>query len=166
MKKLCLIAFFIFSIAFISCSDKEKDEAELKQTKPEADSKPLVMENQYTGITEKGTIIEKADASFETKVQEGTIIPIEIETNGDEPFKFEGSKIMAMTLPDGKLYQIEKDGDKTMIDIPGKGKMQAIRLNEKIYLFDDNDQAYEVKFVNKKLYAEATDLTDILLAMK
>lgn len=165
MKKLCLIVFFIFSIGFISCSDKEKDEADLKQTKPEADSKPPVMKNQYTGITENGTIIEKADASFEEKIQEGEIIFLTNEGE-PEPFEFGGSKIMAMQFPDGKLHQVEIENDRTWINVPEKGKMQAIRLNEKVYLFDDDNQAYEVKVMNNELVAEATDLTNVLLAMK
>ncbi len=73
---------------------------------------------------------------------------------------------MAITLPDGKLYQIEKNGDKTIIDIPGKGKMEAIKLDKKIYLFDSDNQGYEVKFENEKLFAEKTDMTKILLSKK
>ena len=169
MKNLFVITFFILSITFINCSDKEKDEAKLNREKTEADSKSQTQKEGYTKKqkikTEKKTGTERADASFETKVQAGTIIPIAMGTN-EESFKFEGSKIMAITLPDGKLYQIEKDGDKTIIDIPGKGKMEVIRLDEKIYLFDNDNQGYEVKFENKKLFAEKTDMTKILLSRK
>lgn len=169
MKKLFVIAFFILSIGFISCSDKEKDEAELKRIKTETDSKSQTQKDGYTKKqnikTEKETGVERADASFETKVQQGTIIPIAMSTD-EESFKFSGSKIMAITLPDGKLYQVEKDGDKTIIDIPGKGKMEAIRLDKKIYLFDNDNQGYEVKFENKKLFAEKSDMTKILLSRK
>jgi hypothetical protein len=73
---------------------------------------------------------------------------------------------MAIQLPDGKLHQVEMEGDKTWINVPEKGKMQVIRLNGKVYLFDDDNQAYEVKVINNELAAEATDLTDVLLSME
>jgi len=170
MKILWVAAFFILSIAFLSCSNKEKDEAESNQTKEglvkESDSKSLVQKNEKTGeqkrITETETTVEKAGASFEAKVQKGEIFML--TNDGEpEPFKFAGSKITAMKLPDGKLYQVEEKGDRTMINIPGKGEMGIIKLYNKFYLFDDKDQAYEVKFINKQLFAEKTDLTDVLV---
>jgi len=32
---------------------------------------------------------------------------------------------MAIKLPNGKLYPVGMDGDKTMINIPGNGEMQV-----------------------------------------
>jgi len=170
MKILWVAAFFILSIAFLSCSNKEKDEAESNQTKEglvkETESKTLTQKNEnigkQKGITETGTIIEKANPAFEEKVQKGEIIML-TKDGEPEPFKFAGSKITAMKLPDGKLYQVEEKGDRTMINIPGKGEMGIIKLYNKFYLFDDKDQAYEVKFINKQLFAEKTDLTDVLV---
>jgi hypothetical protein len=167
MKKLFVMALFILSITFISCSDKEKTEAELKREKAETDLNSVSKENKTVNEqnSKTATRIEKADASYETKVEDGTIIPIAIETE-NEAFEFSGSKVMAITLPDGKLYQIENENDKTFIDIPGKGKMEVIKMDNKIYLFDENNKAFEVKFEDKKLFAERTDMTKILLSRK
>ncbi|HSP88342.1 MAG TPA: hypothetical protein VLN45_09430 [Ignavibacteriaceae bacterium] len=167
MKKLFVMALFILSLTFISCSDKEKNETNLNKDKAETDSKSVSEGNKSTQKQnlETATRIERADASYETKVEEGTIIPILIE-NDQKAFEFSGNKILAITLADGKLYQIEKDGDKTIIDIPGKGKMQAIKMDDKVYLFDNDNKAYEVKFEDNKLYAERSDMTKILLSKK
>jgi len=70
-----------------------------------------------------------------------------------------------MKLPDGNIYQVKQDGDKVFMNIPEKGEMEIIKLSGKYYLFDEDNQAYEVKLMNKELIAEATDLTDLLLAM-
>ena len=167
MKNLWLIGLFFISISLIGCSEKGKEDSKIDQTKEGLNAQ----ENMDNGnnIKQKGkktgAIITKADAAFEAKVQKGEIILLTI--NGEpEPFKFEGSKISAMKLPDGNLYQVKEDGDRTMINVPGKGEMGIIMLSNKFYLFDDDDQAYEVKFINKQLFAEKTELTDVILSRK
>jgi hypothetical protein len=171
MKNLWFIGLFIISVTLIGCSDKEKDNKAKETLVKETDSKTLAQEkdgnrNNIKGTTQTGAIITKADAAFESKVQKGDVVLLTI--NGEpEAFKFDGgSKITAMKLPDGNLYQVKEDGDRTMINVPGKGEMGIIMLNDKFYLFDDDNQAYEVKFSNKQLFAEKTELTDVILSRK
>jgi hypothetical protein len=166
MKNLWFIGLFILSIAFLSCSDKDKNENELGTTKEGLVEKTDAKSPAQTEKQKKQIEVAKADAAFEAKVQKGDVVLLTI--NGEpEAFKFDGgSKITAMKLPDGNLYQVKEDGDRTMINVPGKGEMGIIMLNDKFYLFDDDNQAYEVKFSNKQLFAEKTELTDVLLSRK
>jgi hypothetical protein len=160
MKGLILIGFVILLMVFTGCENKEKREVGLNRI----EEKNMTEENAVKAEKEE-TKTEVAAATFEEKVQDGKIIPL--TNNGEpEPYKFFGTEIKAMQLPDGKFYQVEIEDDNTVLIVPGHGKMQLIKLNEKFYVFDDDDQAYEIKVVNNELVAEATYLTDVLLSMK
>ena len=170
MKNLWFLGIFVFSMFLIGCSEKGKEKEELSQNKEEmmekTDAKtPDQTEMQMKENQKKEMADVNTEAAFQEKVKKGEIIMM--TDNGEpESFKFEGSKISAMKLPDGKLHQVRKDGDRNMINVPGKGEMGIIMLNDKFYLFDNNDQAYELKFDKKQLYAEKTDLTDVVLSKK
>ena len=177
MKNLWFIGLFVISIALIGCSGKGKEDTKLNQTKEGVVNEPGATANtqgnmvngennpQQKGTT-VGSLITKADAAFAQKVQNGEIIMITDEGK-QEPFKFNGSsKIKAMKLPDGNLHQVVEKGDRTFINVPGKGEMGIIMLNHKFYLFDDKNQAYEMKFINQQLFAEKTDLTNVVLSRK
>ena len=162
MKKLLLFGTVILSLILISCSQEEGDNEGAGNTTEMTDPKTPVHKIE---AVEKNAGFEKAETTFMERIQKGEIIILTNEGE-EEVFEFRGNEISAMTLPDGKLHQVTKDGDNTLINIPGSGELQIIKLNDKFYLFDDNDQAYEVKFKNNMLYAEATSLTDVLLASK
>jgi hypothetical protein len=168
MRNIQIIAVFILSIVFLSCSDRERKET--NQNKPEADSKSLVEKSEFTQkqdgkeITKKETGIRITVAAFDEKIENGEILLL-TDKGEPRPYEFIGSKIMTMQMPDGKFHQVEIKNDRAWINVPGKGEMQAIRLNGKVYLFDDDNQAYEVKIINNELAAQTTSLTDELIAM-
>ena len=170
MKTLLACGVFILSIFLLSCSDTKKDEADLKKLNDNSiskeESKSLTQKNEGVQKGSSSSLSSRlAEATIEGKIEKGEIILLSKDIKPNT-FKFTGSKISAMRLPDGNLYQVEMDGDRTMINIPDKGEFQLLKLNGKYYLFDEDNQAYEVKFIKKDLVAEATDLTDVLLAMK
>ena len=170
MRNIQIIAVFILSLVFLSCSDRERKET--NQNKPEADSKSLVEKSEFTKkqdgkekiITKKETGIRIAAAAFDEKTENEEILLL-TDKGEPRPYEFIGSKIMTMQMPDGKFHQVEIKNDRAWINVPGKGEMQAIRLNGKVYLFDDDNQAYEVKIINNELAAQTTSLTDELIAM-
>jgi hypothetical protein len=164
MKILWFLGLFVFSMVLTGCSEKEK--VELNQTKEELVEETDTRTPAQTEKPKEETGNVKAEVSFQEKVNNGEIILLTV--GGEpEPYKFGGgSKITTMKLPDGKLYQVREDGNRTMFNVPGKGEMGIIMLNDKFYLFDDDDQAYEVKFDNNQLYAEKTELIDIILSKK
>jgi hypothetical protein len=165
MKNIWFISLFILSIVLMGCSETNKDNEELSQTNTGMVEKSGTKMNQ-TQKQKKETGMVYTDAVFEQKVQNGEIIMISKEGES-ESFDFNNeTKIKAMKLPDGNLHQVREDGDRTYINVPGEGEMGIIMLNDKFYLFDDDDQAYELKFANNKLFAEKTELTDVVLSRK
>jgi hypothetical protein len=163
MKKLLLFGTVFLSLTLIGCSQKEGDKEENDMENISTETTGLKSPSRGIGVEKEGAGLERAETTFMERIQEGKIILLTKKSDQDA-FELGGSEISAMTLPDGKLHQVIKDGDDTIINVPGKGELQIIKLNDKFYLFDDNDQAYEVKFKNNMLYAEATSLTDVLLA--
>jgi len=152
----------MLSVILISCSENENEKQ--KDNKSDVNSKPLVHErkiNQPDPVNDEKII---AETDFKGKIEKGEIILLTKEGE-PYPYEFKGDKIMAMQMPDGKLHQVEVKNERTWMYVPGRGEMQALRLNGKVYLFDDDDRAYEVKVMNKELVAEATELTDELLAL-
>jgi hypothetical protein len=110
-------------------------------------------------------VSEKAPADFQEKVDKGEIIVL-TEKGSPIPYESDGNIVKTIKLADGKQHQVEIDDEgKTWITIADKGRVQVIELNDKFYLFDDNDQAYELKVVDNELVAVATSITDELLAI-
>ncbi len=163
MKKLHLIIVLIPLLILASCSEQGKKANEV-QNNAAVDSK--TQEKSEVATKEKrGNGTEMTPAIMKEKIDSGKIIMLSL--NGSPPpYKYQGDKIKALELPDGKFYQIEEKGGKKWINVPGKGEMEIIRLSGKVYIFDHNDRAYEVKSVNDELIAEATDLTNVLLSKK
>jgi hypothetical protein len=160
MKNLCLFSLFIFLMVLIGCSDKDKKDQ--KNIRENAVSNISKNEMTKKSVNEAA---EKAEAPLEERVHKGEVILL-TKTANPNSFDFgTSSKIFGMKLPDGNIYQVKQDGDKVFMNIPEKGEMEIIKLSGKYYLFDEDNQAYEVKLMNKELIAEATDLTDLLLAM-
>ena len=162
MKRLYLIIVLIPLVVLMDCTDKEKKANEGENT---VELKTTSSTNSADKVKNETAEIKMAPALLEKKIDEGEAFQISLD-DGLPPYGFKGEKIDAMQLPDGRFYQIEKRDGKMWINVPYKGDMQVIRLSGKIYVFDDNDRAYEVKVVNNKLIAEATDLMDVLLAEK
>jgi hypothetical protein len=159
MKRLYLIIVLIPLVLLVDCADKGKKANEMgNKVEPNIKSTTNVSHEMRTT---KG--IKIAPALLRKKIESGEVINISLN-DGPPPYGFKGDKIEAMQLPDGKFYQVEKRDGKTWINIPHKGEMQIIRLSGKVYVFDNNDRAYEVKVVNSKLMAESTDLMNVLLA--
>ena len=177
MKYLIFAAILL--VSFAGCDSKEKEQAELERMKQDsirvADSVAQVeKQNEETRLRverrkmmEQGDVFvpETAEAALDGQIKEGRVILLS-EEGETIPFKFEGSKIMAVTMPDGKMYQVEKDGDKIMLMVPGEGKMEKRTVDGKIYLVDNEDQMFEVKVENKKLVAVLDDGTEVNLAKK
>lgn len=163
MKKLLLFGTVILSLTLIGCSQKGDNEEANNMENVSTETTDLKSPSRGIGVVKEGVGLERAETTFMERIQEGKIILLTRQSD-QEAFELGGSEISAMTLPDGKLHQVIKDGDDTIINVPGKGELQIIKLNDKFYLFDDDDQAYEVKYKNDMLYAEVTELTDVLLA--
>ena len=151
MKRFVIFITFILSIALMSCSEDRRNEQEVSE----------MNDNSFENQQSEDAISSSGDA-FERRIQEGDIILL---YNESEPAaaKPDEDEVNTVTLPDGKMYEVQKNDDMTLLKIPGKEPMQIIELNDKFYLFDDDNQAYEIKYENNKLYAEATTLTDELL---
>jgi hypothetical protein len=161
MKILLLCNALILSIALISCSERSEDAQEINKEDNAVEERESI-NNKYTGTT--GTNSSSGN-EFEKRIQEGEIILLYNDTES-AAFRSAEDEVNTITLPDGKMYEVEKDDDVTLLNIPGKGKMEVINLNDTFYLFDEQNQAYEVKYINNKLFAEATSLTDVLLERK
>jgi hypothetical protein len=164
MKRLFLIIVLIPLFLLVDCADKGK-KANEGENKVELDTKSSINKDKETAIDKERKGIKIAPALLKEKIENGEAIQISLD-DGPTPYGFKGDKIEALQLLDGKFYQVEKRDEKMWINVPHKGEMQIIRLSGKLYVFDDNDRAYEVKVVNNKLIAEATDLMDVLLADK
>ncbi len=158
MKRLFLSLVIILSITLISCSDK-KDSAETSKVE---NNSPV--QNGETS-NEINASLRNDETAFERKIQEGKIILL-YSTDETAALRIDKDKATIVKLPDGKEYPAKKDDDNIILNVPGIGEMQIINLNDKFYLFDDNNQAFEVKYTDNKLYAEATVLTDELLKKK
>jgi hypothetical protein len=179
MIRTLIPALFFFALIFISCTDKEKEEAELERIRQDsirvADSLSKAQETarlerqriERKRIMEQGDTFgpEKAQTSLEGKIAEGKVIVL-TDDGETMPFRIEGNKVMAVSMPDGKLYQVSKDGDKIMLQVPGKGEMERREVNGKIYLVDKDDTMYEVKLMNNKLIAVIDEDEEIILSKR
>ncbi len=158
MKRLLLGFAFILSITLISCSDK-KDNAETSKV----GNNTVVQNGEMSN--KSSASLRSDETTFERKIQEGKIILL-YSTDETAALRYDKNIATTITLPDGKEYQAKKDDDNILLNVPGKGEMQIINLNDKFYLFDNRNQAYEVKFNDNRLYAEATSLKKELLKNK
>jgi glucose/arabinose dehydrogenase len=185
MKTTIRMMIFVFVLAFAACSNKQKEQAQEQspnqnsistanspntvgstvQVEKNLKSETAKIERRKRIQAENTFSREKAEAALEENIKEGKAFLISDE-NESIPLRMEGSKVMAMTMPDGKLYPAEMDGNKAYVTIPGKGKMERKIINRKIYLVDNDDKMYEVKVIDKKLVAVLTDRTEMKLAKK
>jgi len=113
-------------------------------------------------LEEHNTVIKTEQIAFERKIQEGEVILI-YKKSGPAGIISDENQYTKLTLPDGKEYRARKDNDKTLLNIPGKGEMQIINLNDNFYVFNDDNQAFLVKYDKNRLFAELTNLSDELL---
>ncbi|HVO74643.1 MAG TPA: hypothetical protein VMT35_11515 [Ignavibacteriaceae bacterium] len=159
MKNLCLFSFFIFLMLLIGCSDK------VKRDQKNIGENPASNISKNVSIKKSVNATKKSEAAFEEKIRKGEIILL-TKTAMPNIFNFgTSSKIFGIKMPDRNIYQVRQDGDKVFMHVPEKGEMELIKLNGKYYLFDKDNQSYEVKLRDGKLIAEAKDLTDVLVAM-
>jgi hypothetical protein len=178
MKNTFVIMIFIAGIILSGCSNKQKDEAQLENKKQDSvktieKSTPVAKDQDVkTTMTESKKKIksadanssEKAEASLDIKIKEGKAFLI---SDGDStPLKTEGDKVLAINMPDGKLYPVEMKGSKKIITVPGKGKMESKMIKGKMYLVDSDNKMYEVKVINKKLVAMFSDGIETKLVKK
>jgi len=95
---------------------------------------------------------ENSEAVLEAELKDGRAILIYDESE-TVPLETQGDKVLAVNMPDGKLYPAELDNGKTIVTIPGHGKIQSKMINGKMYLFDKDNNMYAVKVTNNKLVA-------------
>ena len=141
MKKAISLILFIVIIFTAGC-EKNKEQSKVTKQQKTTLNQPKVVKKRN----------KLTEAQIQNKIKEGKAIVL--SNNGEqEPLKMEGSKVKAVKMPDGSLWQVsEKDG-KTMLKLPNGELVQEKIIKGKMMLLSDEDKQYEVQVINGKMVA-------------
>jgi hypothetical protein len=178
MKSIAIM-ILILGLMFAGCANKQKEQAQSNQQMQNSTNtvnqtaqiknnkkiEPAAMQRRKRMRAVYTLDRQRAEASLENKIKEGKAIVITDEGQ-NIPLKMVGSTVTAMAMPDGKLYPVEIEGGRTMVTIPGKGKMEKKMINGTMYLVDSDNNMYRVQVINKKLVAVLNNGTEQKLAKR
>ena len=141
MKKAISLIVFIM-ILFTAGCNKNKEQPKVTQQKKAS-------LNQPKDVKKRSKLTE---AQIQNKIKEGKAIVL--SNNGEQtPLKMEGSKVKAVKMPDGSLWQVNEEDGKTMLRLPNGETVQEKMINGKMMLLTDEDKQYEVQVINGKMFA-------------
>lgn len=164
MKKLFLISFFLVFLIF-GCSNDKKNENEVQKKTNSSEKTVKTKSYKAAKAKEKKALETKillSAVNYDGEIEGEAIILNENET---KPLKMEGSKVMALKMPDGNLWQVKKSGDKNMLVMPDGKLVEEKMINGKMILIED-DSLYEVKMINDKMIAVKNNSAEIKVALE
>ncbi len=135
-KTICLVIFALFLI--VGCSNNK--EHQIKQEKKTTLTRHKI-EKRKASMTE---------AQAQKKIKEGKAIMLS-EKGEESPLKMEGSKVKAIKMPNGTLWQVNQKNGKTLLRLPDGKVVQEKMVNGKMMLLTDDNKEYEVEVINGKM---------------
>ena len=140
MKKTIGLILFII-ILFTAGCNKNKEQPKVTQQKKTSLNQPKVVKKR-----------SKLTEAQKNKIKEGKAIVL--SNNGEQtPLKMEGSKVKAVKMPDGSLWQVNEEDGKTLLKLPNGEIAQEKMIKGKMMLLTDEDKQYEVQVINGKMFA-------------